>query len=182
MVPSALAVVVRLKISRLALSLQAAARIHAHGCLHGLDDGAQGSARPRMIRLTAQIEIYSLLVCRQLGVAQQLPVYKPTTSAWASASLQSPEDRFAAFLDASTVPAPATVDDGTAGLDPKLCRANTKVQRAVAQLIVTLGLAMGILSSLTTSYWGPPLLSCSSLTIQAGCPIALAAYGSSRSH
>ena len=105
--------------------------------------------------LTRQIEIYSLLVCRQLGVAQQLPVYRPTGSAWTLSSPQTPEDRFAAFLDASTVPAPSTIDDGTAGLDPKLCRANTKVQRAVAQLIVTLGLAMGVLSSLTTSYWGP---------------------------
>lgn len=109
-------------------------------------------------RLTAaQIEIYSLLVCRQLGTAQQLPVFRPptTVATLAAPTLQTPVDRFAAFLDAAATPSPATIEDGTGGLDPKLCRSNTKVQRAVAQLIVTLGLAMGILSSLTTSYWGP---------------------------
>ncbi|KAI5479857.1 MFS transporter [Pseudohyphozyma bogoriensis] len=108
--------------------------------------------------ISPKIEIYTQLICRSLPESQ--PQNPRSINAFFYSTLITPDDTLvfkpsATSIFAPTSPSDTSSDDGLGGKEwSKRCRARKDVQQSVAYLSTMLTLMMGLLSALTTGYWG----------------------------
>ncbi|KAK4701137.1 hypothetical protein P7C70_g5100, partial [Phenoliferia sp. Uapishka_3] len=115
--------------------------------------------------MSPKIEIFTQLICRAISAGPQdhvpntviLPPTSPSTSPIASYMLRTEsDDGVAQFVQQAHI-TPFKFENWETSEDgswAKQCRSKPEVQRAVASLSLTLALLMGVLSSLTTGFWG----------------------------